>query len=60
VQIHHPRRTTQRTNGTAPSVACFIPPLYPILAILDQRPADRQNLQRNRIRLRRGNRLERM
>ena len=46
VQVHQPGGAAQRADGTTAAVAGFITPLHPILPVLDQRSADRQDLQR--------------
>lgn len=52
------RRSSQGTNRAAPTATGFVAALYPVLAILDQRPADHQHLQSQDVRLRRGRRVE--
>ena len=60
VQVQQSSRAAQRANRTTAAVACLIPPLHPILPVLDQRSADRQDLHRDRIRLIGRYRLERV
>ena len=51
VQVHQPSSATQSANGAAAAVAGLVTPLNPVLPVLDQRSADRQHLQRHRVRL---------